>query len=170
MTRNELDELCDRLMDLRKDRMSFFNGIDDEVFRQDAKACKMAVDELRRMDKQIASLRRELKNVGCENCAHQPCGNTEEPCKSCRICELKWEWEGVEMNIDSDTWKRRAEAAERDLQGVCWSCAHAFDYEVLPGCTAYQCNYDNGADRVTKRYCKNWQWRGPCAENGGKQP
>lgn len=97
MTKTELDELCERLIDLRNDRLYslyLLDGIDDEVLRQDAKACVMARDELRRMDKQIAALRRELRNVGCENCAHQPCGNTEEPCKSCGIRELKWEWEG----------------------------------------------------------------------------
>lgn len=94
MTRNELDELCDRLMDLWKDRMSFFNGIDDEVFRQDAKACKMAVDALQRMHRQIYKLHRELRNVGCENCAYQDRDSTEMPCKVCEICKSAWKWEG----------------------------------------------------------------------------
>ncbi len=79
MAKTYLDAQCDFLLHVR-----------DKIV-QNSVALKMLVDKLQ---KQIAAMRHDLKNVGCENCAHQDCGNTEEPCKSCGIRELKWEWEG----------------------------------------------------------------------------
>ncbi len=67
-----------------------------------------------------------------------------------------------------DAWKLRAEAAVQELQGACWCCVHGMGYEVLPGCVAYQCNYhDSKPDRTYRYKCEDWEWRGPCAENGG---
>ncbi len=67
MSKTKLDAPGSRLLDAR-DKLDVLTT-----------ALKTAVEELQRMDRQIAALRRELRNVGCENCAHQECGNTEEP-------------------------------------------------------------------------------------------
>lgn len=58
-----------------------------------------------------------------------------------------------ELIRDRDEWKQRAEAAESDIN-MCCPC------EV---CTR-SCTYDkvNPYDE-----CADFEWRGPCAENGG---
>ena len=57
------------------------------------------------------------------------------------------------LTAERDTWKQRAEAAESDIN-MCCPC------EV---CTR-SCTYDkvNPYDE-----CADFEWRGPCAENGG---
>lgn len=67
------------------------------------------------------------------------------------------------VGTDRDAWKRRAEAAERDIEHCCATCQYHhlfFDgYLSANDCT----NPDGGC---TNNYDR-WKWRGPCAENGG---
>lgn len=79
-----------------------------------------------------------------------------------------------------DSWRRRAEAAERDLHSAitadvgCALCAHRhecngcdnegictkqFEFGTCPAMKDTPCN---GCD-----FENHWRWRGPCAENGG---
>ncbi len=61
---------------------------------------------------------------------------------------------------ERDTWKRRAEAAERDITSMLESCDFEIRHEYCARCyPSNQCNTDECAG-----YAK---WRGPCAENGG---
>lgn len=108
MSKMNLDELFARIKKMRVDTLTSISflrrvGGNDAVagILDNSKTLRTVMDELQRMDKQIAAMRHDLKNVGCENCAHQDCGNTEEPCKSCGIRELKWEWEGVKPNEEA---------------------------------------------------------------------
>lgn len=114
MPKKKTDELCDSLREMQKQFLECLSEMQRPKLRFEYEGLKVetgnddvintcignletldtATSELQRRDRQIAALRRELRNVGCENCAHQDCGNTEEPCKSCGIRELAWKWEG----------------------------------------------------------------------------
>ncbi len=99
MSKTNLDALCASLGKMQEDKLKLAKEVMDcdvafDICLKESTALRDAIDELKRMDMQIAAMRYDLKNVGCENCAHWDCGNTEEPCKSCGIRELKWEWEG----------------------------------------------------------------------------
>ncbi len=61
------------------------------------------------------------------------------------------------LSADRDAWKRRAEAAERDIRKILVSgklCPFCIKYAAVERCTSEGC-MDNAV------------WRGPCAENGG---
>ncbi len=63
-------------------------------------------------------------------------------------------------HADSDTWKRRAEAAVRDMRPDCRICA----YNETSECRKrYKTYLESSCD--PKYNC--WQWRGPCKKNGG---
>ncbi len=72
--------------------------------------------------------------------------------------------EGVERDKDAlffemQRWKRRAEAAERDIETL-----------LMEGCAGCDfCAYFGTCSRsdIQETYCAP-KWRGPCAENGGE--
>lgn len=66
------------------------------------------------------------------------------------------------LEADRDAWKRRAEAAERDLGWmlICQTCKYAPIGES-PECAECESNIRNNWRR------SKYAWRGPCAENGG---
>ncbi len=70
--------------------------------------------------------------------------------------------EGVKLEADRDAWKRRAEAAERDMGCMipCKVCKHVPAGEA-PECQTCAASILNDWRR------SNYAWRGPCAENGG---
>lgn len=83
--------------------------------------------------------------------------------------------EGVKLEADRDAWKRRAEAAERELFGICWCCANAVPLEITPSSISPESHILYTCDEIKKhgviagngqRKCERWKWRGPCAENG----
>ncbi len=65
------------------------------------------------------------------------------------------------MEADRDTWKLRAEAAEYDMRkaimGTCSPCKSC-KYPIQDDAPCSVCNC-----------VSHWQWRGPCAENGGER-
>lgn len=64
------------------------------------------------------------------------------------------------LSADRNAWKRRAEAAERDITSMLESCDCEIRHEYCARCyTPNECNTDKCAG-----YAK---WRGPCEENGG---
>ncbi len=70
------------------------------------------------------------------------------------------------LEKDRDAWKRRAEAAERDLGALrpCYCCEH-YRKELAESGREF--------DPVCREKCiraSEWAWRGPCAENGGMKP
>ncbi len=64
---------------------------------------------------------------------------------------------------DRDVWKRRAEAAEKDIRdmlvrgnvAICHFCKQDTNPDYLESCEERGCAYVA-------------EWRGPCAENGGE--
>lgn len=68
------------------------------------------------------------------------------------------------LEADRDAWKRRAEAAERDLGTVlpCMSCKEYRTGENLA------CDTCEASDLNDWHKC-SYVWRGPCEENGGVQ-
>ncbi len=83
--------------------------------------------------------------------------------------------EGVKLEADRDAWKRRCEAAERDLHGICWCCANAVPLKITPSLISPESHILYTCDEIKKhgviagngqRKCERWEWRGPCAENG----
>ena len=64
------------------------------------------------------------------------------------------------LEADRDAWKRRAEAAERDMEAIMKDSEQGCDYckNYADDCgTRCRCTWDD---------CKP-EWRGPCKENGG---
>lgn len=69
------------------------------------------------------------------------------------------------LKKERDEWKARCEAAERDIEHCCETCQYHhvyFDgYLSANDCTNLDGECLNNYDR--------WNWRGPCAENGGAE-
>lgn len=64
---------------------------------------------------------------------------------------------------ERDEYKRRAEAAEHDLQAAqgCDSCKYCLmDGDICA-------RYSAGENACGAKWCAGYEWRGPCAENGG---
>lgn len=85
--------------------------------------------------------------------------------------------EGVRLEAMRDAWKRRAKALERELRGECWCCKHARKIELedmRSVMTRFICEYAGKRAKPVDiadtglADCKDWEWRGPCAENGGE--
>ena len=60
------------------------------------------------------------------------------------------------LSTDRDAWKRRAEAAERDIAAMLANCECEARHEYCVGC--------NGESDDCREYAI---WRGSCAGNGG---
>lgn len=90
----ELYEYLMHLRDANIKHMKYAKG-SETIITQNAIALKMAADRLMRQYMKLAAMYYDLKNVRCKNCANRVCGRAEEPCKSCGIRELKWEWDAV---------------------------------------------------------------------------
>lgn len=65
------------------------------------------------------------------------------------------------LTLERDTWKLRADAAEYDMRKAimgtgspCKSCKYPIQDDAP--CSVCNC-------------MSHWQWRGPCAENGGER-
>ncbi len=68
------------------------------------------------------------------------------------------------MEADRDAWKRKAEAAVKELNRIadCESCVNWKRSGLTDACL---CCYKSGFVEVER----NYTWRGPCAENGGER-
>lgn len=65
----------------------------------------------------------------------------------------------INLTVDRDAWKRRAEAAIHDIPTCCALCK----YETEEECTnPNECCNISGINT-------GWVWRGPCAKNGGTE-
>ncbi len=68
------------------------------------------------------------------------------------------------LEKDRDAWKRRAEAAERDL-GYMIPCETCKEQPLSEKEACNTCVIHNDGWHDMRR--SNYAWRGPCAENGG---
>lgn len=71
-----------------------------------------------------------------------------------------------QLTAELEQVRRERDAAVEDLRGRCYACANARSHKKYPNLKT--CEYFSiavGGYEITR--CDKWQWRSPCAENGG---
>lgn len=130
-------------MDALLQRTEDINGADDLTL-ECVDDIVDAANTIRRLDRELEEARKKLK--------------------SCFVEETIMKGEELILRRTPVGWKKRAEAMERELRGVCWCCANLGTQD----CKYNKYNDQSGeTELMANPGCKDWRWKEPEEKNGG---